>query len=399
LTDWVRSRSDSSNSERWIEIGNEVTSESFQQSAAGLEQFDRSVEGTRWTTQSWPGESASRSLLKHTESLRKEIHSLCAKRVPVWFDIPFASIQTPYDRLIAMQSVARLITVEFDAAVADEDSPQVLASIQTLLRLAVVCRAYPGMVPALLCTRIRRSGFDELRVAIENNRLRIRELDVISEELPDETLAMHTLRETFQGERAYCLPMFFDLNRYQDIQPKAWNGEVLAARAAYTDLLNYLEIMDRWSSIDTQSLDQAQFDAEEIEDHIGRSIQSAGWLGLREWIVTGLAAPGLQAVVRSAIDEATEHRLALHAIAVRRYREMHGMFPADLAALEEVGFNYQAWMPPGGLRMGYAIRDEQAWIWATIAEDGPVTSSSPPDTNPASSFSTRRLRMLWRLNP
>jgi hypothetical protein len=255
------------------------------------------------------------------------------------------------------------------------------------------------MEPALLCTRIRRSGFDELRVAIENNHLRIRELDAISAELPDEALAMHTLRETFQGERAYCLPMFFDLNRYQGIQPKSWNGKVLAARAAYTDIQNYLDIMERWSSIDTQSLDQAQFDADEIEVHFDRSIRSAGWLGLREWIVTGLAAPGLQAVVRSALDESIEHRLALHAIAVRRYREMHGEFPADLEALQNVGFNYQAWMPPGGLPMGYAIRDEQAWIWATIPEDGAATSSTPPDTNPASSFSTRRLRMLWRLNP
>lgn len=399
LTEWVRARSDSSNSERWIEIGNEVTSESFLQSAAGLGPFDRSVEGTRWTPQSWPGAAASRSLLKRTESLRNDIHSLCAERVPVWFDIPFASIQTPYNRLIAMQSVAQLIAVEFDAAIADDDSPQMLASIRTLLRLAVVCRAYPGMQPALLCTGIRRLGFAQLRVATENNRLRIRELDAISAELPEEALAMHALQETFQGERAYCLPMFFDLNRYQDVQPRAWNGKVLAARAGYTDILNYLDIMERWNSIDTRSLDQARIDAEEIEDHLDRSIQSAGWLGLREWIVTGLAAPGLQAVVRSALDESIEHRLALHAIAVRRYRALNGAFPEDLAALEGVGFNHRAWMPPGGLPMGYAIRDEQAWIWATIPEDGAATSSIPPDTNPDSSFASRRLRMLWRLNP
>lgn len=136
-----------------------------------------------------------------------------------------------YTILIATRSVARLITVEFDAAIADDDSPQVLASTQPLLRLAVVCRAYPGMVPALLCMRVRRSVVDESSVAIENNLLRIRELDVISEEPPDEARAIHTLLETLQGERAYCFPILFNLNRCQDIHPKDGNGKVLMARA------------------------------------------------------------------------------------------------------------------------------------------------------------------------
>lgn len=403
VQEWYQLNTVATHTLEWIEVMNHLESAEFQTLSKGIQEFDRKAEGTEWTPTHWPAESQTRALLKAIEPTPEVIHRLAKERVPVQFPIEFDSIRTLLPRTQAMRQVARLVKLEFDVAAADRDSAAIAEAIQTELDLSIVCSGEPFIVSHLVCTAIRGIGLDLLKKALQADLLEGTELDRFAESLPHEPLSLDRLAQIIQGERASCLPMFFDIRKYQSDEgdelerPNGISG--LPLRAGYQDVWNYMQFMQSLEDIPTDSLDQAVARAKGIGAKLQRDFKEAGLLGMRDWIVTGMAAPAIETIVVRFCEESVQVRMVLHAIAIRRYQHLNGTFPVDLGELKEVGFDASRWLPLGGQPMGYRIEGENALLWSTLLEDGDTTSTEPPDLNPEAPMHEKRLNFYWKLTP
>lgn len=403
VQEWYQQNTVATHTEEWIEVMNHLESAEFQTLSKGIQEFDSKAEGTEWTPAQWPAESQTRALLKAVEPTPEVIHRLAKERVPVQFPIEFDSIRTLLPRTQAMRQVARLVKLQFDVAAADRDSAAIAQAVQTELDLALVCSGEPFLVSHLVCTAIRGIGLDLLKRALQANLLESAELDRFAESLPRESLSLDRLPQIIQGERASCLPLFFDLRRYQSDmggefeRPSGFSA--LPLRAGYQDIWNYMQFMQSHEDIPTDSLDEAVAQSKAIGAKLQQDLREAGFLGLRDWIVTGVAAPAIETVVVRFCEESVQMRMVLHAIAIRRYQHMHGRFPEDLDGLKEVGFDASRWLPFGGQPMGYRVEGENALLWSTILEDGAATSIEPPDLNPEAAMHEKRINYYWQLTP
>lgn len=221
IQEWYQQNTVATHTLEWIEVMNHLESEEFLSLAKGIQEFDSKAEGSEWTPAHWPAESQTRALLKAIEPTPEVIHRLAKERVPVQFPIEFDSIRTLLPRTQAMLQVARLVKLEFDKAAADRDSAAIAQAVQTELDLALVCSGEPFIVSHLVCTAIRGIGLDVLKKALQANLLESTELDRFAESLPREPLSLDRLAQIIQGERASCLPMFFDIRKYQSKDRKS----------------------------------------------------------------------------------------------------------------------------------------------------------------------------------
>lgn len=393
LQAWYERNTDPTDTAAWLEVFAQLEADSFRAWSQGLEEFDPKAVGTSWTPEGWVGEQKTRALMLETTELRNQIRELARKRTPVRFPIQFDSINTQLQSVQSMRNLARLVNLEFQAAAADRNSPALLAAIQTEFDLSLAIQKCPSLVSALVRTALRRQGLHLLKLSLEQNLLAEKELETLAQSLPREPLEVGNWKEIMQGEMAMMLPMFFDLNRYQETRT------TLRLRAAYQDIWNYMDFMRRTSSVDPSSVGKALSECQAIEDQLMRDVKAAGILGMREWMVTGLSAPATATAFEVFCDERVRVGEAMHALAIRSYQIRSGSFPPNLDALRDVGFDPSDWPPIGSKPMGYRIDDGNAILWTTMIKDGVETASEPPDMSQERPHQEERAEHIWTFIP
>jgi hypothetical protein len=100
--------------------------------------------------------------------------------------------------------------------------------------------------------------------------------------------------------------------------------------------------------------------------------------------------PAFSAIADALVRDVVMERFARHGLAIRIYQKRHGRFPENLEQLLDVGLDSQAAKPWGGKPFGYVDRDGEVVLWATIPQDGPITSDEPPEIEEESEESLRK---------
>lgn len=400
LDAWYRSRTDNTNTQKWLEIQAAIESAEFKELRRGVELLDPEADGTGWTAQGWPGEQKARQLLARSADIRQRIHELAAEPRAVYFPIQFNSARTLTPSTEAHRSVARLIDVERQAALEDRDSVGVAKAIQTELNLSLVCSKEPFTTSHLVCTSIYQLAMRGIKNAIEVGCLETPDVDQLMQSLPAVPLQLETLSELAEGERGVMLPIFFDTSRFpSELLPEFAATVKLPKRATYVDTWHYLQLMRSIAEIDTETLEGAMLEAEGIDRKLSNDMRQAGILRQREWFITGLVSPATSAVVREFCEAKVMRNLAMHGLAVRRFQLQFNRLPTELEELKAIGFDTHSWMPIGKKPMGYQRDGGDAILWATSRKDGQETSPTPPDLDPEQPLDDRRSALVWRSTP
>jgi hypothetical protein len=307
-----------------------------------------------------------------------------------------------------LRGIARLLDVECDVAIADRDSIGLISAVQTHFDMVEVHRHEPFVVSQLVCSAIRRMAYASIRKGIEQGFLDDSAIESLSTLLTEESLAFDSLRETFQSEMAGALPMFMNLDEY--VLDDTGNGSngfsrslvTGSRRARYNDIAHYIEHIQSLSNIDTKSLDEAIAQAEKSEEELMRNVRNAGLLGAPGWIVTGVAAPAIAAIVSSFAEEKVQRNFLMHGLAIRRYQlkenhQEHGAFPDSLEALSQIGFRSKDWPTIGPKPFGYRIEGETAILWYTPNRVGKETQADPPSVNGSTPYADQLSGAVMRL--
>lgn len=412
LDAWYQERTDPTDARSWMEIGQFVESSDFVTLAQGVPQFDpKAPEGSEWTEKGWPAEDAARRLLNDTVNERETIRSLSRKRVPVRYPIRFNSFQTTLAHMQLLRGLARLIDVECDVAIADRDSVGLTSALQTLFDMVEVHRHEPFVVSQLVCSAIRRMGYSVIRKGIEQGFLDEPAIETLSTLLSQESLAFDSLQEILQTEMAGALPMFTNLDEYilddlknnsNGLSRSMVTGLTGSRRARYNDIAHYIEHMKGIANTDTKSLDDAILEAEQLEKQLERNIREAGTLGMPGWLVTGVAAPAIGAIVSSFAEEKVQRNFLMHGLAIRRYQQKHGeqeqgAFPNTLEELSVVGFDGKEWPTIGPKPFGYRIDGDRAILWYTPVRAGRETQPDPPRFDGSTPYEHQYSSAIMRL--
>lgn len=398
---WYRDHTDPDHMEAWLKVLETLSSRTFRAQSRGVEGFDRNARGNARTAHQWPGEAAARKLLAETTELREEIRRLAQTRVPVRFPIEFQSTRTNRGHIQPLRQASRLIALELSAAIADKNSAQIVAAVQTLLDLAVVLRREYFNVQQLSNIAIRDLAFHALKESLERDLLASKELELLSQSLPQEPVPFDYLQEIVQAERALLLPLFIEPTRHSESKLKevVSGGKPVTGKAAPQDVLHFLEQMEKYESLDGISMTDALARQSRFEQQMMKDILATGKVSLREWQMTKQVFPAWGSVLTTLCHDRQRLNMVLHGIAIRRYQDQFGKFPQDLAALKDIGFNADDYLPVGGKPMGYKIDGTDVILWSNRPAVGEQTSPQPPIIGPAGTGDFRQDQLLWKMVP
>ncbi|MBU6238250.1 MAG: hypothetical protein KGQ51_10500 [Planctomycetes bacterium] len=387
-----RSRTDPSDAPAWQQVFAELKSTEFKEWCKGIELFDPTVEGTAWTDSSWTGEAAERNLIAKTVDLRRRIHELTMKRSAVQFLQDFNGIQTQLNEIQSMRDVQRLLSTEFQVAFADRDSKACLASIEAQLDLALVCREDPFMVSQLVNLAIRGIAMHNIQRAIEYDVLTEEDLVSLLDRMSSEELPLSRLSKMIAGERVIALEaaknplesgVFEEANK-----PMGSLGSIVGI-PTNRDIIHLLEVFESMEDLNVSDIDQLRTLAASNDANLQSQISRAG-LAQMDWILTSLMMPAFSALAEALVRDVVRERFIRHGLAIRIYQKRHGRFPENLEQLLDVGLDSRVAKPWGGKPFGYLNRDGEVVLWATIPQDGPITSDEPPEIEEESEESLRK---------
>lgn len=399
LDAWYRKRTDDANTEAWLKVLETLKSPQFKAQSQEVETFSIFKQTSTRKGNQWPGEGPVRELLAQTAELREEIRQLSKARVSVRFPVQFQfnSSKEYLEYVDTFRQIARLIALELDAAIADRDSAQIMASSQTLLDLSEVIRGEPFIHRLLAIITIRGLAFAGLKEALEQNILESQDLELLAKSLSQEPPPFERFSDLVHGEIGFTIPEL--LTPINPSKKNPLTGSTDARFASTQDTLHYLEHMLKYEDIDGCSMVEAIEKQKGYAAQLEKEIKAAEGIQFREWYITRIIFPNWRGVITGICRDRQVSHMVLHGIAIRRYQKQFGEFPKDLAALKEVGFNTADYMPVGNLPMGYRLEEDGCTLWSTSPSLGTVTTPEPITLDPSDPNYPLAQQMLWKFAP
>lgn len=391
LTQYL-SRTDPTDAPAWQQVFAALNSAEFKESCRGIEQFDSSAEGTAWTESSWTGEAAERNLIAKTADLRRRLHELSKKQNAVQFLKKFDGVRTQLNEIQNLRDVQRLLATEFQVAFADRDSSACLASIEAQLDTALVCREDPFFVSQLVNLAIRGIAMHNIQRAIEYDVLTEEDLASLLDRMSNQELPLARLSKMIEGERAIALEAAknpFESGIFDESNKPMGSLGTIVGLPTNRDTVHLLEVFESMEDINVSDIDQLRTVAASNDANLQSQVSRAG-LSQVDWILTSLMMPAFSAIAEALVRDVVRERFIRHGLAIRIYQKRHGRFPENLEQLLDVGLDSQTAKPWGGKPFGYLDRDGDVVLWATIPQDGPVTSAQPPEVAEDSEESLRK---------
>lgn len=221
-----------------------------------------------------------------------------------------------------------------------------------------------------------------LKTSLQSGDLNDEQLAAIQKRLAIFNDHVTPFRISMAGERALALPLFQD-----PATIKAEVGPIAGLGARPLDALAYLKVHDQFEQFEINTLDQMVSAGKAFEQLVEQDFTSASWLNRFDKALTLTVTPALSAYCSAIVRQVLQNRIALLAIALRRYQLQHGDFPKSLQELADSGFDTASLTWLRGESFGYRYREAGITLWGgDPLRDDPI-SSEPPDTTTTASDS------------
>jgi hypothetical protein len=359
---WYRANTSEEDTSEWLAILDYLKSSDFQSISKGISLFDpKLTEDTSPNETSWPSENRYRELYQATEKQREKIHALCSRVKPVRFPLVFDGINTLLTPLQDSRNVPRLLTAEFEVAMADKNSALVRRSLVSQLGFSTILSNQPCLVSELVRIACRGAALENLKRAIESDALDEEDLKLVHDSLVNSLTAAGAWATCIQTERAIGLGAFDDLGNV-NIGRSSFKG----IAASSHDKLRYIRMMEVAEKVAFDSADRAKAALTRIQDELNNDVKEDGWLAMREKIVSSLSVPALNAIGTAAIRDATLHHQCEVAIRIRQFQKTKGRFPKSIAELQTTILGGDMFIPLGGRPFGYQVLLDRCLLWGPV---------------------------------
>ncbi|HBE66875.1 MAG TPA: hypothetical protein DDW52_01870 [Planctomycetaceae bacterium] len=380
----------------WLAVLEEMQSQEFRDSIEGVPIFDGKVDvETQFVPagEPWVHEAATRRFLDRWSSVYRKALQLSIDAEPTRWPMEFDSFNTNLQNTQEMRSVARLISLDGNLALYDQDSGGVRRNVLALARLPRVLEGEPLFVSQLVAAAISSMGVDLFREGVQQGVLDSNDIDRLLREYRNKTNVGQAWRRSIVGERGFAMPVFRDPGVLGDGRALAWFRN--------NDANTALDIYEKAIEASTEDPAELLKNTQELEAWMQERFGSMNLLQQFDSILSGMLTPAMAAGGRAFSRIAIQHRIAILAGGVRMFEQETGSFPEDLSELSKYGIDVSQLQPPGGKPFGYRVEDGEAVLWGFPISVGDVSSTPEQPPSLALGEPNRGYNELWvwRLKP
>ncbi len=394
MADFYHELTSNDDSKAWSALLAELTSDEFNKSSRGLPIFNDAVPPIPGPGETWEQQQATREFLLQFSDLQRELTQLSLKQlqpgaVPVRYPTKWNSLDTLLPDIQNMRQASRLLLLQGQVAIYDENSASTRRCIEGLLGCSQAMSAEPVLVSQLVAVAIDSMAVELLQTALRHNTLNEKDLRRVLEHIRQQMSIGPRWRIAMQGERALMLPIYND--------PSIGVSQGVASIPFRSrDALYYLDYMDSVTNVPTENMDVFVAELEKCESEL-EQLMANHMLARFDALLTSQLSPATSAAGRAFVRRACLFRLASLAVGVRLYEAQHAGPPASLADLGEFQLDPQQLTTLGGQTFGFQ-RDEEggSLLWGAELEAGQVPAK-PPVLDPTHPSLEQQRQWLWEL--
>lgn len=380
----------------WLAVLEELQSQEFRESIAGVPVFDGQIESDSQFVaagESWQYEAATRKFLDRWSGLYRKAIQLSIDAEPTRWPIEFDSFNTNLQNTQEMRSVARLMYLDGHLALYDRDSGGVRRDVLALSRLPRVLEGEPFLVSQLVAVAIGSMGVELFREGIEQGVLDTGDIARLLREYEAKTTAGTVWKRSIIGERGMAMPVFSDPSRLGNSSAMAWFRN--------NDANSALDIYERAIEASAEDPEELLTNTQALDTWMEEQFGSMNLLERFDNALSQMLTPAMAAGGRAFARTVVQHRLAIVAGGVRMFEQETGKFPEDLSELSKYGIDPSQLQPPGGKPFGYRVEDGEAVVWGFPITVGDVSSTpeEPPSLAPGERNRAINELWVWRLEP
>ncbi|MFG0267529.1 MAG: hypothetical protein ACF8AM_20615, partial [Rhodopirellula sp. JB055] len=318
LLDYRRERIDSSRSQEWQRILDEIESDAFQESSEDVpiiglafeEEPEEYVYG-----QPYSNHLVARNYLSEWSGLLQRIHLITEGSRGVWTpmnpDDLFPRIGPPRD-------VSRLLHLELEDALRRNDFLHAGHCVLALIGNARGLEEEPMAVSQLVSVAMLEVALDAIKTAVQINCFDDEQWRAVLEQLEGLEEIEPRYQRFLIGERAWVLPLFEDPELLEELGGDAIEYQLPGGHSI--DALETLAMYDRLELVPTDDLTTFFEEIESLETSVQASFQSRNWLQKLDTQVTEMTMPSLGAMNQAFVRSAMHVRLAKTAILARLFQ-------------------------------------------------------------------------------
>lgn len=357
---------DTTFSEKWMELHSMIEDELFQQAASKLS-FPSLVDEIPAPDQHWIMLEDVEKFLSEQQVMLELIHEISTNNAFVRFARPYDYADMVKDvgtfpKISAMRDIGRLLKLEHEVALRRRDIERECRAIQSILGTAIAIHGEPMIMSRLVGFAIHGLAIECVQKSIGAGSLKEEHCHKIMDRLSFFDDYRSLAKAAVAGERASALPVFMNPSQRKNI------GMLASLTSRPIDALLYLEETEKIErAIDLEFRDLIAT-LTQLESDAIRRLAGLSMLVGSDSILTDMQAPMLKAFGMAVIRSELLNRLTKAALAVRLIQLRKGELPQDLKELSQIDFDSSLISVLDGGEFGYRKTDNEATLWGYEAK-------------------------------
>ncbi len=384
--------------DRWVELTAVVEGRDFDVASVGLPHLGAGPEIPP-PDQPWTDEQTVKDFLATHDELLKSIHELAEAELadgakPIFRPIEMEGLGTLLPDTQATRALSRLMMLEWEVALRDNDSKRALECIRACQGLEASLLGEPMVVSQLVRFNVANRRNEMLRRSIEHDLLQPQQLRAIRRDIPsiDDELASFSL--AVQGERGLSLPVFSDpAEAAALLEIEEAENSPLLGKLRSRDAIFYLDQIGAFEDAPTE-LAEFREHGQKWGENLSAKVDSSSAAEKTDYIVSYLLLPALQTVSAAYSNAIEIDNLARLAIDVRLYRVADGSLPQTMDELIKKGDGTAAYETAGDEPFGYLKEDSGVTVWGIERLNSDVIPETPPNVQ---GDEEANRRWVWRV--
>lgn len=329
----------------------------------------------------WAEEAEVGEYLYWMRPVIDQIHEATEYPVPVWQPIEFQGFDTPLPELQDARTIIRLLSLETEHALYQQDAERALRALDSMRRVAAAFDWPLCMVCDLVQIAHRGTHQSMIRRSMATGIWNEDQLRRLTDQLGPPREVSQRWRDVIAGERAMMMASVLDTHLSDDLwgsnAPPALVRQWLFVLPSVRERL--LQNYQALQSVAAGGLDELTQRAENLQQTWTSETGESQSFVLLPAQVQGLFLPAVVSYAVAIEREETSRRFALTALAIKRFQLQTGHWPENLSQLERVGLEASDWETVSGGRFGYEATDGRAYLWSYERhKESAVSSTRPP---------------------
>ncbi|GAB5515824.1 MAG: hypothetical protein Rhob2KO_35490 [Rhodopirellula baltica] len=387
LLDYRRERIDSSRSQEWQRILDEIESDAFQESSRNIPGIGINVRKDvpiYVYGQDYPYDDAVRTYLTEWKRVLDRIHLVAVGSRGIWTSIESDAF---FPGMGQERHIVRLLKLEFEDALRRDDFDHAGQCVLALIGSSRGAEEEPIAVSQMVSVAMLDVALEAIKTSLQIDCFDDEQWRAVLEQLEGLEEIEPRYRRFLIGERAWALPLFEDAEFLEELGEEAVAYQLPGGHSI--DALETLAMYDRLELVPTDDLTTFFEEIESLQTSVQASFQSRNWLQKLDTQVTEMTVPSLVSMNQAFVRSAMHVRLAKTAILARLFQHREGRWPSTiqeihdaepglLSAGDENGnLTIGSLAPMGDRPFGLKVDQDELVLWGF--EPDSVTAATPVD--------------------